>query len=205
MIRSDNIGQITAALAEAIKAFEPIKKDREVRTGKYTFHYATLDSILSAVRPALCANGLVLSQSTGNDGGVEFLETVLLHISGEWLSTRTAVIVQDRGPQAYGSGLTYAARYGISRLLCVCADDDDDGAAAAGIPAEIEKITPPTINKSQVDVIRNECAELGVDLVQFCKFMGVMNISELKASRYQDAINALAKKRAATASAVTAE
>ena len=36
---------------------------------------------------------------------------------------RVKIINSQEGAQAYGSALTYARRYGITLLLCVCADD----------------------------------------------------------------------------------
>lgn len=134
---------ISSALAKAQGEFEPIKRDKTVSVtmksgGKYTFSYAPLESILHAVMPALSENGLSLTQSIYQNGK-EYVETTLRHASGETLSNRIPIFVRDDGPQAYGSALTYARRYGVTLLLCVSADDDDDGNAAEGNQAAVKQ------------------------------------------------------------------
>lgn len=133
---SESMQEISVALAKAQAAFKPINRDKTVtvRTkagGTYSFSYAPLEAILRAVQPALSKEGLAVSQSIVSTEGGEYLETTLRHGS-DALSNRVKILVVDPGPQAYGSALTYARRYGITLLLCVCADDDDDGNAAEG-------------------------------------------------------------------------
>lgn len=129
------LSQIATALAKAQGEFEPIRRDKTVTVtmksgGKYTFSYAPLESILHAVSPALSANGLALTQALTIHGDKEYVETTLRHASGEILSNIIRLFVREDGPQAYGSALTYARRYGVTLLLCVAADDDEDGNAA---------------------------------------------------------------------------
>jgi hypothetical protein len=134
--------EFAAAFAKAHAAFKQITRDRTVRVstrngGTYEFSYAPLESILRAVSPALAANDLTISQGVVSENGQEFVETKLLHASGGFISNRVRVIVREDGPQAYGSGLTYARRYGIALLLGICADDDDDANAAEGNSAQV--------------------------------------------------------------------
>jgi hypothetical protein len=134
-----------AALAAAQGEFDPIKRDKSVTVsmksgGKYSFSYAPLESILHAVTPALSRHGLSLTQATtALESGKEMVETTLRHASGETLRNLIPIFVRDDGPQAYGSALTYARRYGVTLLLCIAADDDDDGNAAEGNNAEVTK------------------------------------------------------------------
>jgi len=207
MLKSDTIAELAKALAQAQTAFDAIKRDRTVKVqtktgGSYTFAYAPLDTILAAIRPALAQHGLALVQASHIEAGAEFLRTTLLHASGEFIANDTAVLVSDRGPQAYGSALTYAARYGVTRLLCLASEDDDDGNAAEGNAAErvqrarkVEKVE--TITADQTAELQTWADELGVDLVQFCKFMNVPSLAAIPADRYGAARNALeAKQRA---------
>lgn len=143
MQHSEHFAQVATALAAAQGAFPPIPRDRTVTVvsrrqrddgsrPQYTFSYAPLSTILEKVRPALAANGLALAQSVVvNADGVEFVRTMLLHSSGEWLANETPIFTSgaDNASQAYASGLTYARRYGVSTLLVLAADDDDDGNA----------------------------------------------------------------------------
>lgn len=139
---------LSAALAKAQGEFAPVVRDKTVSVtmrsgGKYTFSYAPLESILHAVKPALSKNGLSITQAMVTHHGKEYVETTLRHSSGESICNRIPLFVKDEGPQAYGSALTYARRYGVTLLLCVSADDDDDGNAAEGNSAETTRSRAP--------------------------------------------------------------
>ena len=136
---TDGTGRIAAALAKARGEFGSIKRSREVmvRTdkGAYKFAYAPLDEILAAVVPALTKHGLALTQDASYEGEHAVLVSHLLHESGERIESRVPLVMpqgERAGPQAVGSAITYARRYGIANLLCVAADEDDDGNAAEG-------------------------------------------------------------------------
>ncbi len=129
--------KLADALSKAQGEFAPILRDKTVTVtmklgGKYTFSYAPLESILHAVAPALSKNGLALTQAMVVVDGKDYVETTLRHASGQSICNRIPLFVRDDGPQAYGSALTYARRYGVTLLLCISADDDDDGNAAEG-------------------------------------------------------------------------
>jgi hypothetical protein len=156
---------LASALARAQAAFKPITRDKTVKVrtkagGEYSFSYAPLEAILRAVTPALAKEGLALTQSIIVHEGAEYLETTL-HLGAESISNRVKVLVGDTGPQAYGSALTYARRYSITLLLCVCADDDDDANAAEGNQATVIE----ALRKQAQDYARrfNEAFELGLD------------------------------------------
>jgi len=100
--------------------------------GTYTFSYAPLETILAGVRGPLKENGLSLTQNVIGPKESEMVRTQLLHSSGQRLSCDIPILLKEAGPQAYGSGLSYARRYGMTLLLCLCADDDDDGNRAEG-------------------------------------------------------------------------
>lgn len=127
------------ALSKAQAAFAPVRRDKtvSVRTkagGTYSFSYAPLEAILRATLPALNKEGFALVQRVEED----HLVTTLYHAHGQ-LSGSIKVIVGDSGPQAYGSALTYARRYGVTLLLGICADDDDDGNAAEGNHVTVQR------------------------------------------------------------------
>jgi hypothetical protein len=128
----DPPGDFYAALSKAQSDFEPIRREKTVvvRTKEgpsYTFAYAPLEAILRATMPALNKHGFALVQRVETD----YLVTTLYHKLGQ-LSGSMKIIVDRGGPQAYGSALMYARRYGVTLLLGICADDDDDGNAAEG-------------------------------------------------------------------------
>jgi hypothetical protein len=76
--------------------------------------------------PYLLAEGLVVVQLTElSETGLQ-LRTQLIHSSGELLES-TYPLPDVADPQKLGAAITYARRYSLSALLCVCPDEDDDG------------------------------------------------------------------------------
>lgn len=126
-MQSEKIGAIAAALAKAQGEFASPEKGEKGNYGKY----ASLADIRKSVQPALSANGLAFVQIGDGNGS---LITKLIHgESGEWIASSVPVFEgRGGGAQGYGSGLTYARRYGLAGITGVVADDDDDGQAASG-------------------------------------------------------------------------
>ncbi|WP_292222662.1 ERF family protein [Mesorhizobium sp.] len=94
--------------------------------------YATLNAVMTFLRPILENNGFSLVHTTLANGRGAALETILLHTSGEYISSTIDVpLFKNNDPQAYGSGLTYGRRYSIMALLGLTAQEEDDDAQAA--------------------------------------------------------------------------
>jgi hypothetical protein len=220
VFHSESIGKVAAALSTAQVGFKPIARDKTVRvksqrTGQeYTFSYAPLETIMAAVREALGANRLALTQSVVVDAqGHEQLRTLLIHESGEFLANHMPILVAERGAQAYGSAVTYARRYGITQLLCITADDDDDANAAEGNdvqrvqrrPAKSAEPKVETVSGDDLKALLDKVAEVGADPVGFAKFLGVATLEQLPAKQLTAAMSALdAKARKAKAKAEVA-
>lgn len=126
MILSQQSDQILPALFNARGKFVKAKKDRQNTHLKNK--YATLDSIMDAVTPALEANGIMIMQSmldTSTDTTFH-LETMLIHAeSGQFARFFMAMPIAKRDPQGVGSAMTYARRYGLAAALGISQSDDD--------------------------------------------------------------------------------
>ena len=133
MNKSDDIKELATALAKAQGQMVAAKKD--AANPFYKSKYADLASIVDAVKKPLSDNGLSYAQLTDVDeAGSVYLETILMHTSGQWLSGRLRMpVAKPNDPQAMGSAVTYARRYALQSLLGVPAEDDD-GNAATGKP-----------------------------------------------------------------------
>nr|DAE41677.1 MAG TPA: ERF superfamily protein [Bacteriophage sp.] len=149
---------IYAAFAAAQAEFRPVIKNRV----NPAFHstYADLQSILDAVRPALNRHGLALTQRVGTAAGAVTVETILLHGSGESLSSGPiAMPYAGKIPaQAMGSALTYARRYSLSAFLGVTSEDDDDG-NASGTQAPQEQAPAFVLTQAMVDAAKAAAAK----------------------------------------------
>jgi hypothetical protein len=88
--------------------------------------YADLNSIREAVIPILNSNGISVLQPIVHVDNKNFVKTILLHESGEYLESLTEIIYNKvNDAQAQGSGISYARRYSLQSFVCVGADDDD--------------------------------------------------------------------------------
>jgi hypothetical protein len=150
---SESLEQIASALSKAQAEIKHAIKDAE-----NPFHrssYATLSSVTDACRGPLTRHGLSIVQApTITPQGVECLDTILLHDSGEWIRSRLAIRpasrVKDVGwvdapndPQALGSTITYLRRYALAAMVGV-AVEDDDGNAASGRAQQTSPAGSPT-------------------------------------------------------------
>lgn len=100
--------------------------------------YADLNAIREAVLPPLNEQGITVLQATNGDQ----VDTILMHESGEFIASSTNIVVaKQNDPQAYGSALSYARRYGLQALLCVGAEDDDGEKAM--VRGETKTVTKP--------------------------------------------------------------
>ena len=130
MNKSENIGKISAALVKAQSTMGNAVKDS--KNPFFKSSYADLNAVREACLPALNANGVSVLQPTVHIDGKSFVETVLLHESGEFISSLTEVIcAKQNDPQAHGSGVSYARRYGLQSLVNL-GSADDDGEKAMG-------------------------------------------------------------------------
>jgi len=93
--------------------------------------YADLASVMDACMDALHNHGIAVIQPPGQDETGHYVETVLLHTSGERLVCRVPLIFGKNDMQGYGSAMTYARRYGLMTMAGV-APEDDDGEGAKG-------------------------------------------------------------------------
>jgi hypothetical protein len=132
---SEHLNELAAALAKAQAQMRAADADGvgqiEREGSPQAYRYATLTSVWNTARKPLTRNGLSVLQACepGNRGELR-LTTTLLHESGQWVSGTEVVPISAPTPQAFGSALTYARRYGLAAMVGLCVEEDDDGLAA---------------------------------------------------------------------------
>lgn len=130
MNRSDTITELAKALVKAQAAIQPAVKDKT--NPAFKSRYADLSSVWDACRKPLTDNGLsIVQMPIDAEPGRVALETILLHTSGEYISSTVSTALVKTDPQGVGSALTYLRRYALSAVVGVVADEDDDGNAAS--------------------------------------------------------------------------
>lgn len=123
-VMSDKITTISKALLVAQKNMGAAKKD--AKNPFFKSSYADLNAVREASHPALNAEGISVLQPIVQKDTKSYVRTLLLHESGEYIGSDTEVICsKPNDPQAQGSAISYARRYGLQTLLSLGAEDDD--------------------------------------------------------------------------------
>lgn len=129
MKHSESIIKIVPALLAAQRKMGGAKKGA---VNPY-FHskYADLGAVMEACKDALNDNDITILQPVGTDEFGVYVETVLLHISGEWISDKMRISQkEENNPQAQGSAISYARRYSLQSMVFIPAEDDDANSAS---------------------------------------------------------------------------
>jgi len=127
--QSENIGDLASALAKAQAEVGTVHKDSA--NPFFRSSYASLAAVWEATRPILSKHGLSIVQLPSHDEAGYYVETMLMHGSGQWIKSRTYMKPAKDDPQGIGSLISYARRYALQAVTMVC-PDDDDGEAAMG-------------------------------------------------------------------------
>src|SRR6516162_9716590 len=128
---SETIGAIATALAKAQAELSNPEKTLTAtipaRGGERSFRYASLATGLDLVRKCLGQHEIALIQTTAVEEGQIMLTTLLVHASGEWVSSLWPVCpAAEPSAQIKGAALTYARRYALFTLVGIAGEDDLD-------------------------------------------------------------------------------
>jgi hypothetical protein len=134
---SETVAAIATALAKAqIDLSNPEKtavgliSNISRGEGERTFRYAPLSTGLELVRKSLGGQQIAVLQTTEIDrpSGMVNLTTILMHTSGEWISSDWPVcqLSDASTPRRMGAALTYARRYSLFALVGIAGEDDND-------------------------------------------------------------------------------
>jgi hypothetical protein len=155
--QSPDLDKLATALALAQAAVKGASKDSV--NPQLKNKYADLASVWEACRDALTSNGLSVTQHPGCDGVFATVDTMLLHASGQHITSRlTAPII----PQTYNreappmvtaqatiATVTYLRRTALAAVAGVAPEDDDGQAGsqpdapyapAQRVPAPVQRV-----------------------------------------------------------------
>ena len=178
MQRSEEIGALAKALAEAQAEFSAVSKGET--NSFFSSKYAGLASVVMSGSPVLSKHGLAVTQHPSFDDQGDVLITWLMHASGEFMVSSMKLRPTKNDPQGFGSALTYGRRQAFMSVCGMVADeDDDDGNKASGKtetktetkPPQpqakpVEK-TRPIANAKQRGMINGRAADAGLSGQQF--------------------------------------
>jgi hypothetical protein len=133
MKRSEQIGDLVAALAKAQAEFTPAVKESD--NPYYGSKYADLAAVINAVRPALSKNGIAIMHNLESDLERRVsIVTVGLYLGEQFIEVEVEAPAVGKGKggedrfdvQTIGAAWTYLRRYSL-QALCGLASEDDDG------------------------------------------------------------------------------
>lgn len=170
--QSEQIDAIIPALIMARKAVRAATKNKE--NPFYKTKYVDLSEIIECSLQSILENDLFLSQHPIVEDGIDFLKTQISHSTGQFMCSYTKIINgKPNDPQAQGSAITYARRYGYEALLNIQrADDDGQGAMPTADeakpqqqPAKQPQETPnlKTVSKAQAGLLFHKFKDAGFD------------------------------------------
>lgn len=132
MKTSESIVKIAQALNKAQAELGSVVKGSE--NPYYDSKYADINAVIKTIKETLNKHEitfiqpLMVREVAGQK--VTVVETVLLHNSGEFISSETEVVTKDNGDaQKYGAAITYSRRFGLQSMVGLPAEDDDGNTA----------------------------------------------------------------------------
>lgn len=174
IINNDQIPTVTAPI-NLIKALTAVQLEmksvkKSVENGFLKTKYADLAAVCDYAYPILAKHGLAISQPAVLINEKQYIKTMLLHTSGEYLESHWPITGVKQ--QELGSAASYARRYSLTSIIGLSASgegavdvEDDDGQAEANAAAEKElQFKPLPKNKNQLLVeIKKIVAEKKID------------------------------------------
>ena len=160
MNKSESIVKLAEALSAAQGEMPPVKFNA---TNPFLKNkYADLGALIETAQPIMAKHALAVSQLVYSEEDKIGVETVLMHASGEYISTTLSMaMVDEKGKssaQVAGSIITYLRRYSLAAILGMYADEDGDGNAvkpAAPVAAKAEDVQAPTMTLERALIMTN--------------------------------------------------
>lgn len=147
---SEQLDQIAVALNKAQAELGSVAKSEE----GYGYNYASLGATIETARAVLAKNGLSVTQLLGNDGDKPSVTTMLLHTSGQYLSSKTSLpLVEMKGcneAQRAGAVFSYARRYALQAILNMASEDNDASSNGVEKSSKASVSQNSTNNNAQV-------------------------------------------------------
>jgi len=144
MEKSESLNELAGALAKAQSQMQGASKSAE--NPYFKSKYADLQSCWEALRKPLSDNGLSVVQTMGPTTDIVFLETMLLHTSGQFIISSISLKPAKQDPQSFGSAISYARRYSLAAITGLFqADDDAEQAMPRVLPSEPAHTSPEIV------------------------------------------------------------
>ena len=129
-------------ITKALIKFQGLVKNPQKNSKNPHFRssYVNLDGLLEAVKEPLTKCDLFLTQNFIFMNDSTFLETTLMHSSGQNIKSVLPVSPDKANIQGFGSAVTYLRRYSLESICGITGSDDDDGNAAVVSNVQVNQV-----------------------------------------------------------------
>jgi len=201
--RSKEIGKLVVALGKAKLEYG----DREEVKAGIKIKYATFETILDAVEPALERHGLLLHQGTSVDGDYTIIHTSITHSSDQWIASQIRIpsprrieeeidetkeekeyIDTIKGEKEFAASQTCHLRYAARTLLGIPSSEGNDSKDSTFLST---KTATTTLSSFRAGVIEKLLIGLPDVKERMLKKYNVTEIKDLLDSHYFSIKNAI--------------
>ena len=109
MNKSESIKNIAIAMCEVQSTMEAASKSSE--NPFFNSKYADLSEVLRCIKGIIPSKNLSFMQMPSFESGVVSVETIVMHSTGEWISSISSSPISKSNPQGVGDAITYLRRY----------------------------------------------------------------------------------------------
>lgn len=198
---SESINEIAEALSKAQGELGSAKT--KSNNPFYNRKYANLAEVIITAKEPLFNNGLSICQLPSFEDGMVKVKTILMHKSGQYISSILSLIPQKRkdkftkkeidyiDPQLVGACISFARRYSYASILGIPQEDDDGNSHVKNNEVKTTKAKPAVKEKIETATEDQTLqAKTIIDSLDKCKDVDeLLNISEM----YVNELNLLPK------------
>jgi hypothetical protein len=180
---SKELDQFCTAFNSAQKEMGLIKKSDQGHRHKY----ASIDTVLESVLPILGKYGISFFQSPISIDSGERLQTILTHVSGQYISFGSIKIIHNPDDiQSLGGGVTYTRRYACVSVLGLGQEDDDANGQKQVYEQKRQLITEQQFNELKSMILKKapEEADRRLLLQEIYEATKTTKIEQLTAAQY---------------------
>lgn len=183
--RSEEIKELTTALCKAQSEMEIAELNKA--NPYFKSRYADFQSVVDASRRCLAKYGFSVTQPiTTEEDGNAYLNTILMHSSGQWVASKMRINPAKNDIQSISSHITYLRRICYASLIGVVTGEDDDDGEAAVAPTRNPEYKKPTgyITQEQLEQLHFEL-EGHPDLCErLLKSYNINSLAEIEKSNF---------------------
>jgi hypothetical protein len=184
-MKSESIKELSGALAKAQAEMESARLSSS--NPFYKSKYADFGEIVKSSRPALTKHGLAVTQIFKIVEDIVLLETILMHSSGEFISSEIRINPPKTDVQSLGSFITYLKRYSYAAIVGVITEDDDGEESVnetrMGYKQSFQP-QEPVISPDQLDELEMELENHADIAVQVLNGLNIKRLADMPKSKF---------------------